>query len=346
MSGNHLIFDAVNASEIAPEGYDSSIYSYRYRNGIRAESIGGFTDAKRRLEQLLRIQPYTTEQLARELTFDRQLLQKILDYLFTHTGEVAALDIPQQSTLYIWADIEVAENIRSRFALNSVDITTDDYNADDVTAIASYLTNLLVLKPSVGILDDAIDKCRLLLDAARLAQAFQPSPELVDRISLLRKKYEQLVARREQEYDRWSRDEEDEEDAGQTTEPEIDILPETSSAIRIYPFSVLYLLGSSYSYTGPEIRKHMCIDDPELAVTQFDNLKTVVIEMDTFIADLESGCSILGVVETFTGSIFNGKELSLQFRRLSGAKYKRNIERLMHEEVLRIRERGYRITTL
>jgi|APSaa5957512622_1039677.scaffolds.fasta_scaffold100391_1 hypothetical protein len=139
MANSHLIFDAFSLEEITPENYDSSIYAYRFRNGIRAESISGFADVKSQLEQLLGEKPLTTEELAHELHFDRHLLQKILDYLFTHTGEVAALDIPQKSTLYIWADIVIAENIREQFALASVGIDTENYSAEDVTAITSYI---------------------------------------------------------------------------------------------------------------------------------------------------------------------------------------------------------------
>jgi hypothetical protein len=343
MPGNHLVFDAFSIEEVTPEHYDPTIYSYRYQNGIRAESISGFTDIKRRLEHLLIEKPYTTEQLARELSFDRQLLQKILDYLFTHTGEVAALDIPQQPTLYIWADREVAENIKTKLTLGAIGVDTDDYTLEDLTAVASYLTNLLVINPSIELLDDAIDKCRLMLDAAKLAQAFQPNVDLENRISLLKKKYDQLCERRNRETERWAVEESDEELV--LPDPDVDALPDIAQTRKLYPYQTLYLLGSGQNYTGPDMLKHMSIDDPELTTLSFANLSLLVIELDTFVEDLESGSSVLGLVETYLGAVFPSKGLTVKFRKLPGMKYKRNVENLMHEEILRIRKRGYHVGT-
>lgn len=343
MPGSHLEFDAFNLSDVTPEQYDPTIYSYRYNNGVRAESIGGFTDIKRRLEHIISEKPRTTEQLSRELSFDRQLLQKILDYLFTHTGEVAALDIPEQATLYIWADRRVAENIQAKLALGGVGVDTDDYTLDDITAISSYLTTLLVLNPSIDMLDDAIDNCRLMLDAAKLSQAFQPNVELENRIALLKRKYDVLCERREGEMERWAADEEEEE----VTSPDLDMdaLPETMGTSKLYPYGTLYLLGTGETYNGPEMLKHISIDDPELTTLSFANLDLLVVELDTFIGDLESGGSVLGLVETYIGPVFPGKGLTVRFRKLPGTKYKRNVEKLMHEEILRIRKRGYSVTT-
>ncbi|MBN1685024.1 MAG: hypothetical protein JW852_00135 [Spirochaetales bacterium] len=344
MPGNHLVFDAFSASEIAPDQYDPNIYAYRYRNGVRAESISGFADVKRRLEHLLMEKPYTTEQLSRELSFDRPLLQKILDYLFTHTGEIAALDIPHQSTLYIWANREVAENIRTKFGLGAVGVDTDDYTAEDITAIASYLTNLLVLHPSIELLDDAIDKCRMMLDAARLSQAFQPSAELENRISLLKKKYGELCERREAEMAKWAREETDDDQPAEA-DASIDLLPDPGQAGKLYPYSTLYLLGSGQNYSGPEMLKHISVDDPELSTMSFANLSLLVVELDTFTEDLETGRSVLGLVETYLSSFFPGKGLTVKFRRITGVRHKRHVERLLHEEVLRIRKRGYHVVT-
>ncbi len=345
MAGDHLIFDAYNIERIVPDHYDPNIYSYRYRNGVRAESISGFADIRRRLEHLLRDRPYTTEQLSRELPFDRHFLQKILDYLFTHTGEVAALDIPEQNTLYIWADVEAAEGIRAKLVLGSVDIHTDDYSAEDITGITSYLTNLLVLNPSVELLDNAIDKCRLLLDAARLAQAFQPSADVENRIVLLKKKHDQLVERREREVERWTHDDDDDEEVDPyPPEPGMDVLPDVPSFANRYAFGTLYLLGSRYAYSGPEPHKHMCIDHPELTTMDFTDLKSLVIEMDTFTKDLDEGRSILGSIEPCLGSVFPGTGMQILFRKLPGMKYKRATEKLMHQEALLIRQRGYRIS--
>ena len=343
MPGSHLEFDAVNLSKVTPEHYDPTIYAYRYRNGVRAESISGFNDVKRRLQHLLIAKPHTTEQLSRELSFDRQLLQKILDYLFTHTGEVAALDIREQATLYIWADREVAENIRLKLTLGAVGIDTDDYTLEDLTAISSYLTTLLVLNPSIELLDDTIDKCRLMLDAAKLAQAFQPNAELENRITLLKLKHGQLCKRREGEIEKWASDEEKEEPPA--IDPDVDTLPETMQSSRLYPYGTLYLLGTGQTYDGPEMLKHISIDDPELTTLSFANLDLLVVELDTFVGDLESGGSILGLVETYIGGVFPGKGLTVRFRKLPGMKYKRNIEKLMHEEVLRIRKHGYSVGT-
>jgi hypothetical protein len=341
MPGNHLVFDAINIAEVTPESYDPTIYAYRYRNGVRAESIGGFADVKRRLQHILAENPRTTEQLARALSFDRQLLQKILDYLFTHTGEIAALDVPEQPTLYIWADREVAENIRTKLILGAVDVDTDDYTIEDLTAISSYLTNLLVINPSIEVLDDAIDKCRLMLDAAKLAQAFQPNTDLENRIELLKKKYDQLCERREEEVARWAPSEESEQEI--SIDPDFDALPDMLGESKLYPHGTLYLMGSGQDYTGPEMMKHISIDDPELTTLSFANLDRLIVELDTFTEDLESGRSVLGLVETYIGSVFPDKGMTVQFRRLPGAKYKRNVEKLMHEEVLRIRRRGYRV---
>jgi len=343
MPGNHLEFDAVNLSDVAPVHYDPTIYAYRYNNGVRAESIGGFTDIKRRLQHILSEKPRTTEQLSRELSFDRQLLQKILDYLFTHTGDVAALDIPEQATLYIWADREVAENIRAKLTLGAIGVYTDDYSLDDLTAISSYLTTLLVLSPSIDILDAAIDKCRLLLDAARLTQAFQPNADLENRITLLKRKYNELCERREGEMERWAPEEEAEEAAAPG--PDVDALPDTMGGSKLYPYGTLYLLGSGQNYEGPEMLKHISIDDPELTTLSFANLDLLVVELDTFVGDLMSGGSILGLVETYVGPVFPGKGLTVKFRRLAGMKYKRDIEKLMHEEILRIRKHGYSVST-
>jgi hypothetical protein len=91
--------------------------------------------------------------------------------------------------------------------------------------------------------------------------------------------------------------------------------------------------------------KHISIDDPELTTLGFANLDLLVVELDTFIGDLETGGSILGLVETYIGPVFPGKGLTVRFRKLPGMKYKRNIEKLMHEEVLRIRKHGYSVGT-
>ncbi len=343
MPGSHLEFDAVSLSDVTPGHYDPAIYAYRYRNGVRAESIGGFTDIKRKLQHLLTAKPRTTEQLSRTLTFDRQLLQKILDYLFTHTGEVAALDIPEQDTLYIWEDSEVAENIRVKLTLGAIGVDTNDYTLDDLTAVASYLTILLVLNPSIELLDKTISKCRLILDATQLAQAFRPNTDLENRITLLKKKYDQLCEKREGEIDEGASEEKDEEPF--TVELDIDALPETLHAPKLYPYGTLYLLGTGQTYSGPEMLKHLSIDDPELTTLSFANLDLLVVELDTFIEDLQSGRSILGLVETYIGSIFPGKGLTVRFRKLPGMKFKRNVENLMHEEILRIRKHGYSVDT-
>lgn len=342
MAGSHLIFDSYSLQEIVPDHYDPSIYSYRYRNGVRAESISGFADIKRRLEHMLKERPRTTEQLARELSFNRHFLQKILDYLFTHTGEVAALDIARQSTLYIWADAEAAEGIRTKFALGSVDIHTDDYAAEDIAAITSYLTNLLVLNPSVEMLDSAIEKCRLLLDAARLSQAFQPSGDIENRIVILKKKHDQLVERREREVERWTREDAVEEDSPAPA-MELDVLPESPKAPTKYAFDTLYLLGSRYTYNGPDRFKRMCIDAPEFITMDFTDLTSLVVEMDTFVTDLEEGRGILRTIETFIGAVLPGEGMRILFRKIEGMKYNRTIERLMHKEVLLIRQRGYHV---
>ena len=52
---------------------------------------------------------------------------------------------------------------------------------------------------------------------------------------------------------------------------------------------------------------------------------------------------MLGLVETYRGSLFPGKGLTVEFRKLAGVKHKRNVEKLLHEETLRIRKRGYQV---
>jgi len=341
MPGNYVIFDAVCSEDTKAGEHDPNIFLYRYQNGVRAESISGFSDVKRRLEHILSEKAHMTEELTRILSFDRQLLQKILDYLFTHTGEVAALDIPQQPTLYVWADVLVDEDIREKQVLGSVGVDTEDYTVEDLTAVASYLTNLLVLSPPAEMLDDAIGKCELILDAAKLTQAFQPTAELEDRINLLKKKLERLYEQRvllEEEYA-------DEETGSEpeAAERSIDTLPEMTTSGKLYPYSTLYLMGSEQEYTGPDMLKHISVDDPELTTMSFANLSTVIVELDTFVNDLQAGCSVIGLVETYIGSLFPKEGLTVTFKKLPGVKYKRNVENLMHEEVLLIRKRGYRV---
>ena len=348
MPGNHLVFNAYNAEDVAPENYAPNVYTYRYRNGFRAELIGGFNDVKTRLEPLLAGNPHTIEQLARKLSFDRQLLQKILDFLFTHTGDIAALEILEQPTLYIWADRQVTPATRDKITLGAVEVDTDDYTAENLTAIASYLTILAVLNPPIELIDDAIEKCLVILDAAKLSQAFIPNAEIEHRVALLQRKHELLWELRSREAEKWAAEEEVEEEVEEGDEPfgqSIDELPDTAPAGKLYPYGTLYLLGSGQSYTGPELKKTRCIDDPELTTLSFANLSLLVIELDTFLEDLQAGRSILGVVETYLGTLFPSSGLTVRFRKIPGAKYKRNVERLMHEEILNIRKRGYAVIT-
>ena len=198
----------------------------------------------------------------------------------------------------------------------------------------------------MDILDGAIDKCRLLLDAARLSQAFQPNVDLENRIVLLKKKHDALLNRRELEVERWTSQNEEQDDAFEDHMDEVDILPSSGNTTKKYPFSALYLLGSTYRYNGPEMMKHMNIDDPELTTFDFSALRQVVVELDTFLKDLEDGCSVLGIVETFAGSIFPDSGMTIRFRKLPGTKYKRQAERLLHEEILLIRKHGYKVNTV
>lgn len=353
MPGQRLIFEAFNVDDTAPDTHDSSIYTYRYQNGVRAESISGFSDLRRRLEHVLMEKAYTSEELSRQLSFDRQLLQKILDYLFTYTGEVAALDIPQQPTVYTWADRVADESVREKVALAEIAVYTDDYNVGDLTAIAAYLTNLLVINPPLELIDDTMHKCQHILDAAKLAQAFRPSADLDNRVALIKKKYELLDELRDRvaasiELEDTAENRVDDSAGGPSQEPEsanpdMDALPEMEHGGKLYPYETLFLLGSGQNYTGPEMLKTISIDDPELSTMSFANLSTLIVEMSTFTQDLELGSSILGLVETYVGSIFPGKGLNIRFRKAPGIKYKRNVEKLMHEEVLQIRKRGYRI---
>ena len=100
----NIVFNAIHAEEIAPANYDSRIFSYRYQNGLRADRLEGFPYIRRQVEMALRERPATAEQLSAQLKIDLRKLQKILDYLFTHSGEIAAFDMPRKSTFYFWAD--------------------------------------------------------------------------------------------------------------------------------------------------------------------------------------------------------------------------------------------------
>ena len=65
-------------------------------------------------------------------------------------------------------------------------------------------------------------------------------------------------------------------------------------------------------YNGPEVMKHINVDDPELSTFDFSVLHNVVVEMDTFVQDLQNGVSILGIIETLAGSVFPSEDTPVQ----------------------------------
>ena len=247
---NHpIIFSGINVEEISPVHYDSTIFTYRYQNGQNADKIGGFQEIRMRLQNLLRRQPMTSEDLSRKLSIEHSRLQRVLDYLYTHTAEIAALDMMGKHTCYIWADARVAENIRTRFSIGAIEIDQNKYTAEDITSIATYLTNLLVLKPSIQSLEEVIEKTELLLDKATMLKKLQPGPDIENRVELLQEKLQQLKKRKNDEIMRWGSSEA--ETASETEEKGIvgdikenkDLILAQNGRVRKLGNRVWYLYG-------------------------------------------------------------------------------------------------------
>ncbi len=352
-----LTFDTISIQGIAPQPYDPNIYGYRYSNGTGADRIAGFENTKRELGRLLSQEPRTAGSLAGEIGIDLKSLQCILDYLFTHTGEIAALEITGKETLYIWSGVGIADEIRNRLRVEGVSLSSKDLKPGDISAVSAYITNLIALNPSVETLETAIAKCRKLLDAARVLKSIQGGTDLEQRVALLEIKLGELESRRDAEMKRWTRGDGrakrgSETDGGGESAAASKILgaADTDSdasddgnrtGTRRYPFSVAYLTGPSYRYTGPEGEKRFQANDPGLGRMDFSGLRRLVVELDTFTDEIENKSDILSLVEHHVGTIFPDKGLEVVFRRIPGLSYRKKIDRHLHAQILRIRKKGY-----
>jgi hypothetical protein len=348
MSDKLLVFDAVSIREIAPEPYDPNIYGYRYTNGARANLLAGFPQVSSEIQRILTREPRTAASLSREIGVDLKSMQRMLDYLFTHAGDIAALELPGRPTLYIWAGVEVAEDIRSQMHSRGLSIDTRNLSSEDISALSAYITNLITLNPPVGILNTAIEKCITLLDSAKVLHSIKGGADLARRVALLEAKLHELVRRRDSDLSRWSI----------PTESNATLLPDDGEHTSVilgslkvekkrkrerYPFMTVYLLGPSYNYTGPDADKRFCADDPILTRTDFHALKKLVIELDTFAQEIESGTDIIALIERHIGGVFPGNKLVTVFRKIPSLTYSHRTERRLHKLVLEIRKRGYQV---
>ncbi len=367
---SRIVFDAYSIEDIVPPEYDQETFYYRYRNGAGAENLADFTDMRRALEPLLREGPRTANELARALNAKPSRLIQVLDYLFAHTGEVAALEVPGRDTYYIWADAQVAQQMRTHFAVGSVRFESESISPEDLPVLTSYLTNLLVLRPSVETLDKTIDKTQRLLDAYRIKQAIEGTKDDEGRIALLREKLQQLRERRRVEWERWST-----EDPGGAAEGSGAAAPGDAAATGsaaaadgaagsesapgatagrrrrgaaakesgVYPFKSLYLLGTNYNYSGPEKEKRFCWRDPELRRRSFPNLSRIVVELDTFFDDVANGMSVQDKIEELRRGLFPDHRLNIVFRRVPGISYPKKIAKRLHDQTVALIERGYKV---
>ena len=342
-----VVFSSISAEEIAPPHYDSKIFSYRYKNGARADDLEEFSYIRAQIEQTLRKAPSTAESLSAQLNIDLSKTQRILDYLFTHSGEVAAFDMPQRKTFYFWAEAQAIEETRGKLALGELTVDPEHLTPDDITAINSYLTNLLILKPSVLMLDEAIENTRESLDLAKTLLKLQPESDTQLRVLLLERKLEQLISRREQESARWGDTQSDAPSPAISPEPEREVMEpkpeEHAPAKPKYPFETAYLLGRLYNYTGPERDKRFNVESKNLAQYDFSGVRKVVIELDTFVHELENAENISHFVDLYRGSIFRNPSINIVFRRVSSIKYKPKVARRLHREVVSILDRGWQI---
>lgn len=333
-----LTFDPISIREVVPEPYDPHIYGYRYANGSGAERSAGFINIKRKLNQLFTQETRTADSLSRELQIELKALQQILDYLFTHAGEVAALELPGKETLYIWAGVEVAAEIRARLQISGLSIDTADLTSRDISAISAYITNLISLRPSIEIFDIAIEKCCKLLDDAKVLRSIKGGRELDQRATIFERKLADLKRRRNAELVRWSLSA---KGAERPIEAHKASSTKPSGEIR-YPFLTAYLLGNSYHYSGPEADKRFHANDPTLTLWDFSELRKLVIEIDSFVEEIESALKLLDIADQHIGSVFPA-ELTVLFRKIPGLIYPRKTERRMHQQVVGIRKRGYQV---
>lgn len=356
---SQIVFDAYSIADIVPPKYDRQTFYYRYRNGANAQRLREFAETKARLEPLLKKSPRTMVELAQTLEIVPPLLLQILDYLFTHTAEIAALEIPARDTFYIWADAEIAEQIRSDFALGAIGFDSESIQPEDVPELAAYITNLLVLRPAVETLDATIAKTQRLCDAWRIKHSMAPTFETERNIAILEEKMRQLREHRDAEVARWgppSSTKPPEQPGGRSGGSDgartgagsasgTGNGPSTSaeSGPPKYLFRTLYILGSRYNYTGPEGEKRMCWRDASLRTMDFAKVTKAVIEIDTFFEDVAEGQSIGNLVESQVKPVLKSSKLEIVFRRVPGISYPRKIGKRLHQETVALLERGYRV---
>ena len=368
---SRIVFDAYSIEDIVPPEYDQETFYYRYKNGAGAENLADFADMRRALEPLLREGPRTANELARALGAKPSRLIQVLDYLFAHTGEVAALEVPDRATYYIWADAQVAQQMRTHFAVGSVRFESESISPEDLPVLTSYLTNLLVLRPSVETLDKTIDKTQRLLDAYRIKQAIEGTTDDEGRIALLREKLQQLRERRRVEWERWSTEDPggavdgsgagalgDGADAAGAAAPAdgavgTESAPEARESRRrrggaakesgVYPFKSLYLLGTNYNYSGPEKEKRFCWRDSALRRRSFPNLSRIIVELDTFFDDVANGMSVQEKIEELRRGLFPDHKLEIVYRRVPGISYPKKIAKRLHDQTVALIERGYKV---
>ncbi|MFP4483320.1 MAG: hypothetical protein ACLFO1_00550 [Spirochaetaceae bacterium] len=377
---SRIVFDAYSIEDIVPPEYDQEAFYYRYKNGAGAENPADFADMRRALEPLLREGPRTANELARALGAKPSRLIQVLDYLFAHTGEVAALEVPNRDTYYIWADAQVAQQMRTRFAVGSVHFESESISPEDLPVLTSYLTNLLVLRPSVETLDKTIDKTQRLLDAYRIKQAIEGTKDDEGRIALLREKLEQLRERRRVEWERWSTEGGGDETGGSSgregaaaaagtytgTDARANVRANAATDARagaptnagegrgrrgkaaegrggVYPFTSLYLLGTSYNYSGPEKEKRFCWRDSALRKRSFPNLTRIFVELDTFFDDVANGMAVHEKIQELRRGLFPDHKLEIVYRRVPGLTYPKKIARRLHDETVALIERGYKV---
>ena len=101
----------ISGEEHSPAHYDPAVFASRYQNGQDADMIDGFHEIRQRLQETLRERPLTSEELSEKLRIDYSTLQRILDHLYTHTAEIATVDMVGKRTCYIWADTKVLREV-------------------------------------------------------------------------------------------------------------------------------------------------------------------------------------------------------------------------------------------
>ena len=356
---SQIVFDIYSINDIVPPSYDPQTFFVRYTNGANANNVRGYHQAKDIIEPLLKSAPRTLDELLSHVRVSRPDLSRILDYLFTCTAEIAALEVPGRDTFYIWADAEIAEQMRSQFALGAVSFDSAHLLPEDVPQLTAYITNLLVLRPAIEVLDATIEKTQKLYDAFRIKQSMAPDDRTDRNIMMLAEKLRQLRERREAEVSRWTRSTsggQADSLAADATEPTghrhdyaAPQAGETGGAsggtetLSEYPWDTVYVLGSGYNYQGPEREKRICWRDREMRSYDFARVTRVVVEMDTFADDLAEGHTIVDLVESYVRPQMHGSRVEFVFRRVPGITYTKKIGKRLHKQTLDLLERGFKV---